>query len=596
MFDLFKAELFRFRFWALAYFLVHGALIAFYARVVDLLQQPIMIVQAVTAAYALSGVLLGLYQMGNYRRPNRWLNLIHRPLDPRRIALALIGAAATAILAALVLPMVLMLAVQELFSTRVVDLRHWLLPLAAFLIAFAAYLAGAYAILGVRRYAPLVLILPALLAFSNAVGIGALAVQALVAAWLAFLVLTAFRPDLSQAPWRPAELAATAVPVCMAVYLALLTVGGIGFQLGWIMLGSHPQTGTPPSGGYVEASRAEGSDLIVAALAGRTDQQSALWREQVRISDTFKIQPGFDQLPARGEMTNSVPIEFDDEERGIHWTFSHDSMRFEGKKAVGGERVASLGLGAGGERFLTPPVSAGEGVLVDSGSVARFDPELGQILKRITVPSGEAIAAPPVPVGESIALLTDKALYFYDAQALEEGDRLFPARQRVPLAGPIGSLDRIDLVELLDGYLVSETFGIGDADGEASPVQQLLVTDGAGRSRPIATRRLVSDFPELARFRDRWLSPALSLAYRQAINLFAPRSPLRATEPAPAPPIVWGLALALSLLSLAGSLWWSARAGVTGARRLGWALASALAGLPGLITFILFNPRQPPAA
>src|SRR6185436_910805 len=100
----------------------------------------------------------------------------------------------------------------------------WLLPAAAFLIAFASYLAGAYAMLGVRRYAPFVLILPALLAFSDAVGLGAIAVQILVALWLALLVLTAFRPDLTRITSRPAELAATALPVAMAVYLVLLTV------------------------------------------------------------------------------------------------------------------------------------------------------------------------------------------------------------------------------------------------------------------------------------------------------------------------------------------------------------------------------------
>ena len=525
--DLFKAELFRFRYWALAYFLVHGGLIAFYGRVTDLLQQQPMVVQGVAAVYALSGVLLGLYQMGGYRRPNRWLNLIHRPLDPRRIALALIGAASVLILAAVVIPMLLLLGIQELLSARVVDLRHWLIPLAAFLIAFASYLAGAYAVLGVRRYAPFVLILPALLAFSDAVGLGAIAVQLLVALWLGFLVLTAFRPDLTEIPSRPAELAASAFPVAMAVYLVLLTVGGIAFQLGWIMLGTHPLNSIPAKGGYVEASRSEGPELIAAGLAGRGDSQARLWREQVGISDAFKIQPGFDQLPVRGELTNTVPIEYDDNERGIHWTFSHDSMRFEGRKAVGGAYYKRLGLGDRNQSFQRPPVSLGDGTMVDAGRVARFDQESERIEPRIAVPAGETIAAPPASVGESIALLTDKALYFYDLQVLELGDRAFPARQRVALAGPIGNLERIDLVETLDGYLVSETFGRGNPDGEGDAWQQIVRVDGEGRAAIVARRDLVSDYPTLSRFRDFWVSPALRTAYRGAMRLFAPTTPLR---------------------------------------------------------------------
>ena len=29
---------------------------------------------------AVAGALLGLYQMGSYRKPNQWLNLLHRPM------------------------------------------------------------------------------------------------------------------------------------------------------------------------------------------------------------------------------------------------------------------------------------------------------------------------------------------------------------------------------------------------------------------------------------------------------------------------------------------------------------------------------------
>jgi hypothetical protein len=592
MYDLFKAELFRFRYGALAYFLVHGGLIAFYGRVTDLLQQSPMVVQGVAAVYALSGVLLGLYQMGGYRRPNRWLNLIHRPVHPRRIALALIGAASVLILVAVVVPMVLLLGVQETLSARVVDLRHWLIPVAGFLIAFASYLAGAYAVLGVRRYAPFVLILPALLAFSDSVGLGAIAVQLLVALWLGFLVLTAFRPDLTRIPARPAELAATGLPVAMAVYLVLLTVGGIAFQLGWIMLGTHPLNSIPAKGGMVEASRSEGPALIADGLSARRDPQARLWREQLAISDSFKIQPGFDQLPVRGELTNTVPIEFDDNERGINWTFSHDSMRFEGRRTVGGAAYKSLGLGDRGQPFQRPPVSIGDGTMVDAGRVARFDQESERIEPRIAVPAGETIAAPPAPIGESIALLTDKALYFYDAQVLVSGDRLFPARQRVSLAGPIGNLDRIDIVELLDGYLVSETFGRGNPDGEGDSWQQIVRVDGAGREFMVARRDLVSDFPTLSRFRDFWLSPSLRTAYRGAMRLFAPSTPLRESRASAVPGFVWALALALSLLALAGAWWWSGRVGLSRGRRIGWSIASALAGLPGLITLILFHPKR----
>jgi hypothetical protein len=597
MLDLFKAELRRFRLWALVAFLLHAGLIAFYGRLTDLLQQPPAVVQAVTAVYALIGLLLGLYQMGGYRRPNRWLNLIHRPVDPRRIGLALTGAGLVLLLVAIVLPMLLMLLVQDLLSARVVDLRHWLLPLAALLISLAAYFGGAYAILGTRRYAPLVLILPVMLAFTEAVGLGAIAVQLLVALWLGYLVTTVFKPDLSQIPDRPAALAATAFPVIMAIYLVLLTAGGLAFQLGWIMLGTHPLNSNAPAGGFVQASRAEGADLIAAGLAGRSDPQARLWREQVHISDSFKIQPGFDQLPVRGELTNTVPIEFDDSERGVHWTFSHDSMRFEGRRSLdGGRYESSLGLGESNAPFQRPPVSVGDGTMLDAGSIDQFDPETARIMQRIAVPAGETIAAAPVPVGESLALLTDKALYIYDAQVLTSGDREFPARQRVPLGGQIGNLERIDLIELLDGYLVSETFGRGSPSGESDAWQLLVRLDGSGHVARVARRDLTPDFPTLSRFAGRWLSPLLSEAWGAALSLFGPATPLKAHVPSPVPLMVWVLAAFLSLVAAAGAIWWSARVGLGGLRRLGWIAVSALAGVPALFALMLFHPRRSPPA
>ncbi|HEU4992514.1 MAG TPA: hypothetical protein VFT52_08495, partial [Luteimonas sp.] len=90
--DLFKGELLRFRLWAIAAAVIHVAVLGFMARLVDLAQQPKLVYQVFGMVYAVAGVLLGLYQMGTYRRANHWLNLLHRPLHRLRIAGALCGA------------------------------------------------------------------------------------------------------------------------------------------------------------------------------------------------------------------------------------------------------------------------------------------------------------------------------------------------------------------------------------------------------------------------------------------------------------------------------------------------------------------------
>ncbi|QDH69101.1 hypothetical protein [Marilutibacter alkalisoli] len=92
MWDLFKAELLRFRNWALAFLAVHLVLLGFMARTTDLAQLTWENYSIIGAVYVLAGLLFGMYQAGTYRRPNQWLNLLHRPVLRLRIVTALFGA------------------------------------------------------------------------------------------------------------------------------------------------------------------------------------------------------------------------------------------------------------------------------------------------------------------------------------------------------------------------------------------------------------------------------------------------------------------------------------------------------------------------
>ena len=169
--DLFKGELLRFRNWAIAAAVIHGAGLGFMARLVDLAQQPKLVYQVFAMIYAVAGALLGLYQMGTYRRPNHWLNLLHRPLHRLRIAGALCGAGGVLLAVSVALPIFAIAGYQEALTARVVDMRHWLLPVAALLIAACGYLGGAYAMLANRRYSAAAALLPAAFMLQGAGGI-----------------------------------------------------------------------------------------------------------------------------------------------------------------------------------------------------------------------------------------------------------------------------------------------------------------------------------------------------------------------------------------------------------------------------------------
>jgi hypothetical protein len=581
--EIYLAELRRFRTATLVLTGTHLATLAFCLRMIDPLQQREVFYQVIGAVYGLLGLLFGLYQMGSYRRPNLWLQLLHRPLHPRRIGLGLILASATLALIAIALPMWLALIGQDLLTARVVDSRHSLLPLATWLIVLCCYLAAAYTMLAPKRYSAAALMLPLLLLSSSASGWAALLVQTLVLSWLLLAVLDTFKPDLARPPEAVGGTVLIGFPLQLALYV-LLVFAALGYQLAWIVVGTHPLNGTPPVGGYVEATRAEAADLLDAALATRPSPDSALWRQQIRLADAYAVDADASGYPLRHQMTNISPTVFVDADQRVMWTFSHDSMRLQGVSLVDRSDQGSLGIGPEQSAFSDPPLAVAEGLLVTRSAIYSFDSEARQIDRRIPLPPGETLAGMPVPVGEALALLSDQALYFFEAREFARDLNDLQPRLRVPLSDAIGSLTRLDLIELLDGYLISQVYGRGSTDGPGSAYQILLRTDADGSSKLVAHRPLAPDFPLALRYYSWWLSPALSDLRSAAVKALGAPDPLTQRAATATPDSMRALALSLMLFSALASVWLGRRQGLATVWRWAWISACVLLSLPALLS------------
>jgi hypothetical protein len=589
MIDLFKAECRRFAWWALGAGALHAALLQFLDRVVDTLQQTTTTYQLVAGVYAAVGLLLGLYQAGSYARGNHWIALLHRPLTPWRIGLAVTGGAGIALIAAVVLPLILLLASHGLIGGRFVDARHWLLPVAAALFALIGLLSGSLLVLSPRRYGWLIALIALLPTQSTASGWKALALQLAIAVVLALFVASAFKPDRERPP-RGAALGGTALGVAIGAYWAMALAGDFVFQSLWILTGAHPLNSTPPPGGVVEAIRADGVDLMEAGLSGRDDPQHRLWREQVRMSQVFELPTARESLPERGELTNGEPIGFVDEQRGLGWTFSHDSMAFRGTRAAGGRPSASPPLTVAGG-FAAPPLPVGEGRFIAGDSVFAFSPDDGAIHRRLRLPRGETVVAPPAAVGDAAAVLGDRALYFVDRRDLDGDGPKHPLIAVVPLPAPVGDLRRLHAVELLDGYLVSFTYGRNSIDGPAASWQRIVAVDGSGRRQIAGERELRPDFPAAARYSLYWLSPALNAVRAAAADLDSGSAAEGAHAPIEVPRGVWLAGALASLVAAAVAAWLARRRRLGGWSGAAWTGAALVAGLPALAAFWLIRPR-----
>jgi len=606
MFELFKAELLRFRAWALLLALAHLAGLGFLLRIVDPMQQPLSVHWAFGAGYALIGILLGLYQMGTYRKPNVWLNLLHRPLPPKRIAVALMSAAVAVLLAVIALPMFAAALWQDTMTARVVDLRHWLLPFAGLQIASIGYLIGAYAMLAERRYAASGLIFLLLLPMAQATGFGALALQAAILLWLSAMVFVSFKPDLETPPRAIASTAVVALPLQVGVFLLMLT-SYYAIELIWIAEGSHPNnTPTSPRGGHNEVEKAEPRQRMLLALDGSSHPEAALFREQIALSEPIGIPSQLGRLPQRHELANVAPMEFDDG-RGVRWVFSHDDMRFHGYRLGDRRAVGDFGVGERNAVFPAPalPVGAlpgmveGDALLLAGNRAYHYEAETGRAWPRIRLPKDEAMVGGG-PVGESLGVISDRALYFFDTREAIEHRRVLRPRLRVPMPGDYRDLYTLDLIELVDGYLIAFAY-TSSAHNEhgAAPRQHTLWVHEDGRIETVAVRPLVHDMPLFYRYRSFMTSPLLHALCDAAIRALAPPMPLERNTPLPVPRAIWIAAIALSALAFILGLWRSRSLRMSTAVRVAWLAACLAIGLPALIAlWLLYRPslqmRSPP--
>lgn len=598
--DLFKAELLRFWRWSMAGALLQLLVLGFLSRVTDLAQQPLLVYRLFGGIYALAGLLLGLFQMGSYRRASVWLNLLHRPLPNWRIATALLGAGIVLLTVAVALPFLAIAGYQNGLTARVVDLRHWLFPLAALLIAACGYLAGAYCMLGGRRYSSCALVFLVLLAVSQATGPLVLVLQALALLWLAAMVLAAFKPDLSAPPRSLAATVVSAIPLQMGVYLLILLLG-FGVEMLWIMQGTHPTNmSVPPPGGHNETERMTPQQRMLAGLAVSRAPQAPLWREQVALSDVQQIDTQVAATPVRNELTRAsrAQMEFTDGERRVQWVFSHDRMRFEGYRITDGSRFGELGVGTNDAAFPAPAQAAGslpalpkgDGVLLAGSTLYQYVSASGEALPRIRLRVGEILAG-VTPVGESLVVSSNRALYFFDGRDAATSNTLLTPRQRLPIPGCSGDLRNVDLIELVDGYLVSFSFTSYAHDNTGvAPYQSVLWLNDNGHVSTVARRTMTYDYPAFYRYKAWWPSPALYALRVAAIDLFSMADPLEATAPPPVPRSIRVFAGALMLLSLLGALWLVRRRALSMSRRLAWLLACAVIGLPALVSLWLLYP------
>ncbi|QGX40718.1 hypothetical protein [Permianibacter aggregans] len=602
--DLFFSELRRFRLVALIAMLAHLLILLFLNRMTDLLQQAYFESVPFFAFYLVLGLALALVQVGSYRKPSQWLWLMHRPLSTSKIFGALALSALTLLVIVMLLPMLVLVLGTDLFTSKVVDARHYMTAVHLLAFAMMAWLAGAHACVSHHKAAIAVLAAPILLSMHLISVWWLLLPVSLALLWLGWITLKSFRANRDAPVQGNITLLLTALPLQFGFFLLVFELGSFLFVTGSIMAGTDPlNTEYPPKGGVIESLRAEPNKAMVLALEGSEDERAESWRQQLPLMEPLRLYPSVHRFPLRHQLSNlNVPTQWYDETRNIFWTFSHDRMLFHGRNPQNGSDHGWWGVNGTGD--LTPfsevPFALHEGYLMTRSALYAIDEDSNRPHELLRLAQGEQFVNIPERRFNRMFLLTNQRVLAYrdDRQAVSAYAPPILDWQ-LPLPDGVAQLEFVDIAELLDGWLVSTMYGEGHRQigfnqfhHYAMPFQQVLYVDDEGRASLVYEREIHRDHSPLQQV-DWWFSPLLHLLAEWPDSVLDKGLtwPLKA-DALPDVPVFYPVAIGLMLASFIIAVLWLRRVPMNATRRYVWLINCALLGVPALLALICLEPRR----
>ena len=218
-------------------------------------------------------------------------------------------------------------------------------------------------------------------------------------------------------------------------------------------------------------------------------------------------------------------------------------------------------------------------------------------MPRFAVSGDERLTTALDDHGPYLTALSDRALYLVRARDLEASPAEVAPFARVALPVPLADLQRVQIAELLDGYLVSFVGGRRAARGLGDARQVVGELGADGGFRVVAERRLAPGWPPANLQRGFILSPLMATLHDVAWAAIrgGGAAEMRAALVRPLAPSVRWLALLVAVVSALLTARILRRRGIDGRRRWGWVAMAAAGGVPALLSCLLLTPPAAPA-
>lgn len=601
MLELMKAELRRYRN-AAGIFAATSLLLAFLMfRSSGFLGAHWAIHAVGLALFLGAGMALAIFQFRTYRKPARWLWLLHRPLPHLQTLAALHLAAMILALLAILLPLALALLAAKGEHVTVIDTRHFLGVMHLTLFAILGWQVASYTLLAKHRGASLVVCLPVMLAglyFASAYTL--LVPMLLCLGVMGGALLSVFRPERRCTHQHAGAMAWAAIPMVACTYFLLIWGATIAFNIGFSVM-RMSATENLVRDGFLEALASSwDSNLVGTELARSGDPRAAQWRSQIQPAKARAFYAHMLRYPNSDQPANPGASAL--YRNNILWTYSHDRRRF-----VAHDRnidtAQESSLGPYGTHDRTPFAQPAVTIPLAKDTQLIFDPQHLYLLDQrslamrtlVVLAGDEKIASLPEADDTRLTIVTNRRLIEYAWPATGQP---LTERYSIALPGQLSDLSRVEAVDVADGQLVSLLFGLQQENGALhSRVATYHIQDG--QVETVHQRTLVEDVGFLYTQKNFWISPTLFALFElprvlldsgKVLDAGYATDSMRLSMPRPA---AAQFLAGVMLTSSALLAWiWLRQEPTSAAFKAAWVIACLCLGLPALLCLLMLQARE----
>jgi hypothetical protein len=407
-------------------------------------------------------VMFGVLQMKLHRRSNDWVYLLHRPLPPARIHLALTLAGIPLLALTLLLPAMLILVIMQVDGRFGTELRHYQILGHGALVVITGYALGQFTVFGASRLAFFGLCLLFAFLYQPMGQQERLFSHTFIALWALAAAHISFRPDTERQSESPLKLLLTEAPIVCGCYILVFVLFGTFAGYG---LNAYEWARNPAANNIASIRALSAQQQLMFALDHSGHSDAMFLSQQSQLSELIPItSPQRGSYPQINQIAlRDVELTLVEPHTGTSWLFSHSAMLYEGRNLQTGEFFGWLGPdgfyaaaeGMPVQRFPSVPLASGNEYLIAQHRLYQIDWQERSIRERFVNDGKERFSESLLLSENMVTLFSDRRLYIFGAEDLRDADTTLRPRATLDVSAPTGGGPPLFYVmELVDGYLV----------------------------------------------------------------------------------------------------------------------------------------------